>query len=279
MNKHIHRTIAVPFSCREVTRKVKSVLPKFQVSSFKFPRVNSIKFTLIELLVVIAIIGILMSLLLPALRMARASGYKATCSSNLKQWATVCQFYATDFDDFVPPFRYETDTNGNHRDASYLGVFAVYSGIKHTSDFSKTILKCPADKIYFSGSSTWQTNFNNYAGIGSSWEPNSHALLRASYRNVSHFFQITTIPSRRFSLIKQPSKKYMISEAHSNGNSIWSVTPAGVNGGSGLNFENHINGTNVLFGDGHVSFVTLSILGNDSQPSEKDSHFFTSNDL
>jgi len=50
-------------------------------------------FTLIELLVVIAIIAVLMSILMPALKLVKNQAQSARCKSNLKQWSLIFALY------------------------------------------------------------------------------------------------------------------------------------------------------------------------------------------
>lgn len=56
------------------------------------------RFTLVELLVVVTIIGILSSLLLPAIQRARAKARGITCTGNLKQFGLMHMSYASDND-------------------------------------------------------------------------------------------------------------------------------------------------------------------------------------
>jgi prepilin-type N-terminal cleavage/methylation domain-containing protein/prepilin-type processing-associated H-X9-DG protein len=59
-------------------------------------------FTLIELLVVIGIIGVLLSILLPALQKARRAANTVVCSSNIQQILLAMQNYCTQYQGWIP---------------------------------------------------------------------------------------------------------------------------------------------------------------------------------
>ncbi|MBU0478636.1 type II secretion system GspH family protein [bacterium] len=102
-------------------------------------------FTLLELLVVIAVIGLLASMLLPALSKAREMGRRAKCMSNLRQLGLAFQMYTSDYDGFLP----------NYRDGStiWFNMLANDGYIEYTASKDNSLLWCPSaksdEKAYF----------------------------------------------------------------------------------------------------------------------------------
>src|SRR3989442_772308 len=101
-------------------------------------------FTLNELLVVIAIIGVLASLLLPALSKAKSTPGRTACTSNLRQVNLALRLYVDDNDDRLPELS-EPNSYPNGVGAFYKELIKSYAGLTGPSSPKDKVFICPAD--------------------------------------------------------------------------------------------------------------------------------------
>jgi len=106
-------------------------------------------FTILELLVVVAILGILASLLLPALSRAKSNMQRATCLNNLAQIGKGVAMYADDFDQVFFPIvnKSEPVVNGAaiYEWTAYNPLMRSYVGLKSAPSSTDKLFACPAD--------------------------------------------------------------------------------------------------------------------------------------
>ena len=124
-------------------------------------------FTLIELLVVVSIIAVLMATLLPALKIARGSAWKASCASNLKQFGAAFVMYNSDFLDYFPAWSVDyTGVGGEAGRWNYALAWCGYLPKPWTGKLqSGGLHMCPSSVFthYDANSSHKQNNNSNYS--------------------------------------------------------------------------------------------------------------------
>src|SRR5215475_8326659 len=108
--------------------------------TFRWSQRRQTAFTLIELLVVIAIIGILASMLLPALAKAKAKGQRIACVSDLRQIGLALRMWSDDNDSRYP-WRVHPSAGGSRTLTEAWQHFIVISN----EIVTPKVFRCPSD--------------------------------------------------------------------------------------------------------------------------------------
>jgi prepilin-type N-terminal cleavage/methylation domain-containing protein/prepilin-type processing-associated H-X9-DG protein len=215
-------------------------------------KVKNHKFTLIELLVVIAIIAILASMLLPALKSARAKAKDIVCRSNLKQIGLSMGMYLNDYNGVNP------GTQWSYSYGYRRWTVIPMVDLKMVSDFSQDpyssqstwttpgdlgILRCPSDPTkYDSGGAVFY--HPNY-GMNGYWKPSESGAIGMDQRKVGS--------------VKSPSSVMYFGDGDNNtrylGHRIGGINPGFSDATTLLNACRHGGNT------GNFSFVDLHVDG------------------
>jgi prepilin-type N-terminal cleavage/methylation domain-containing protein/prepilin-type processing-associated H-X9-DG protein len=194
-------------------------------------------FTLIELLVVIGIIGILASLLLPALSQAKQKANRIKCLNHMRQLGLALTMYAGDHDGQFPP-RGRGETN------TWVGKLRPYY-------VDPKVLKCPKDSF-----------FESRSYVINGW--NDYFKAKLSAQDYKRFTNWTFPQGMRETDIPNPSETIAFGEKRTGSHHVHMDFDQG-NGGNDVDEIDQVRhksgtgktagGSNYTFADGSVRFL------------------------
>lgn len=190
-------------------------------------------FTLIELLVLITIISILASLLLPAIAMVRSASSKVRCASNLRQLGIAVMVYADNYQGQAPLVYDDWSKRSNYMFTNYYNGICGFGMLYYAGVFDTPLtFFCPK----------WSGTSHGFQGPNNPWPP--QRITRAGFGLRPE----VSMPVRKF---VGPLPRL---------DTYGSTSAIGfdmVHHRSSVE-KGHKSGCNVVYGDGHVSYVPLN---------------------
>ncbi len=230
------------------------------------PRGARAAFTLIELLVVIAIIAILASILFPVFARARENARRASCMSNLKQIGLGIMQYTQDYDERMPSNYVRVGSGGS--------IYRYWPDLLQPYIKSYQLFVCPSDSEPISHP------FNRGAGdpnpLRVSYAPNGIITCSAGDMTSLNFPAVSasTAPilyaglSQSIVGLEEPATTILITEKEDTTPPTVPLTPVNIDNCNNTDLSTdaatrevpprHLEGTNFLFGDGHVKWLKNS---------------------
>ncbi len=199
-------------------------------------------FTLIELLVVIAIIAILAAILFPVFARARENARRSACQSNLKQIALGLAQYTQDYDEKFPIQRASTVSNFASASQPYESyAMAIQPYVK-----SLQVLVCPSANVA-SGTATDSLSYvyngvMNGPGTGTPTDPFTGRAV-AALQAPSTLIHVHEYETLNQSLTRPRNNASVATFGQ------WRDWMS-----NAVLDNNHFDGANFLFADGHVKF-------------------------